>query len=163
MGLNCFFHQEKKAVVQCNICGKGLCRPCVINYRYPICLSCYHSLLSQNLRSTVFFLALCIVLFIVGYKYLVDEIHNNRFFNGYMLVAGSSGWKFINSLHSKRTERVIVVSSDENGFANLLIKLLFSALIGIFAAPFIIGYSIFKVICSIYNIKKLKKRIRDIA
>lgn len=53
--MNCFFHEDKPAVVSCAKCGVGLCRDCMTNavYTYdnkPLCLNCCKSIALEELK-----------------------------------------------------------------------------------------------------------------
>ncbi len=38
--MNCFYHEDKVAVAQCQDCGVGLCRACAERYSRPTCQRC---------------------------------------------------------------------------------------------------------------------------
>ena len=152
--MSCFYHPEVKDVAQCNICKKKLCRSCVINPHMPLCQSCFKTLQWQTLKSNIYLLILYTSLFSIGYKYLTTELHNNKIFSGYMLVAIVAGWKFIAFL-KKRTNQIVVFEKNEGVY--WLGKLLIATLIGPIIAPFSIAHSIFKIARSTQNILELKK------
>lgn len=38
--MKCYYHEDRDAVAQCNVCGKGLCRECADMSNPPICRDC---------------------------------------------------------------------------------------------------------------------------
>lgn len=52
--MNCYYHNDKPAVVACVKCGVGLCNDCMVNAPYsydgkPVCMSCSEALAEQEL------------------------------------------------------------------------------------------------------------------
>ncbi|MCM1577671.1 MAG: DUF2180 family protein [Ruminococcus sp.] len=38
--MKCYYHNDRDAVAQCSVCGRGLCRECTDRYEEPLCRKC---------------------------------------------------------------------------------------------------------------------------
>lgn len=164
--MNCFFHDEKPAVIACAKCGIGLCRDCMTNAAYtydgkPLCLNCSRPIAADELKEaqkektwslvkfifSTFFLIIALIAFAGGAE--VSQI---------WIIAGVAGIpSAFKATRRSREQRIIDEVNDrlEQDMLNLmlgwLIRLILKLALVVALAP------IFAVISSISNLVKFLK------
>lgn len=46
--MKCYYHNDRDAVSQCGVCGKGLCRECTDRYEEPLCEKCGEEIAAET-------------------------------------------------------------------------------------------------------------------
>ncbi len=65
--MNCFFHPEEAAAVNCVDCGKGLCKGCAEKYKIAICDECNLKRNKADKKVAIKKLIPSIILFAIGF------------------------------------------------------------------------------------------------
>lgn len=148
--MNCYNHPTEIAVAQCAHCGKGLCKSCVKTSNPILCNSCYLSYKQKVIKSSIIYLGLYLIFFIIGYKLNFMSYKGGDytgFFSGYILMSLISGRQFIHD----RKESSVTVYDGMAWLMLLIIKVGFYILIGMVILP----YNVIKT--TINLIEALKK------
>lgn len=143
--MNCINHPSEKAVAQCSVCGRGLCRECAGNDATPLCRTCLKRHKRAEAVSAAVFLAAYAALFAIGYKldFLATEQHTDmKIMSGYTLMAVVSGWQFLNRIIGWR----LVQASAAVWFAYAIVKLLAAVITGLVTALFTVAWNMIKLI-----------------
>lgn len=46
--MKCYYHNDRDAVSQCGVCGKGLCKECTDKYDEPLCEKCGDEIVAET-------------------------------------------------------------------------------------------------------------------
>lgn len=142
----CYHHSENAAVIQCSVCGKGLCRTCaLLQGKDIVCKNCAKRKKTKAILYHTLSLGIYALFFYIGYRLnfmAFENIPNKNFESGYMLMAIISGWQFINKVIPFRLFSATILTWGIYG----LLKLFVSAFVGIFTAPFTILWNLFKLV-----------------
>ena len=131
--MNCFYHSSNIAVAQCVDCNKGLCGICTTKYAIPICDDCNNARKRQEAMQFIKPIAICAILFIVGYNLSIFAYE--RTLGVYLLMCAYGGWKFINRF----LPDILILFSLRTAFFFYAIKLVVAVLVGFLQRRFIWG------------------------
>lgn len=149
--MKCYNHPQKDAIAQCGECGKGLCEECAKKWDPPICDDCQRNNINAEFDSIKSELRLYIILAIVGavvgmfgtfssFSHREEERFILTFGAGIWLAlclpVYAAGWKWMNHL----TDKFALFATPVGWIIYLLIKLMCSAAIGLFALPYRLYY-----------------------
>ena len=159
--MKCYNHPEKDAIAQCVTCGKGLCEECAKKWTPPICDDCQRNSINAELESVNSELVRNAVLAIGGV--IIGVLMGSSFPLGggnaflgiltlsilyaFCLPSYAAGWKWMNHL----TDKFAFFGTPAFWLIYLLIKLLFSGAVGVFALPY-----------RLYHINKRKKELNSL-
>ncbi len=140
--MKCYNHPNENAIAQCPHCGKGLCQTCAQKWSPPICDDCQKVFINEELssinRELMFYVGLVIVGAIFGGIMGSGISHSlSEAFSVSILYACSfpmylAGWKWLNHI----TDYFTLLATPKFWLIYILIKLMFSAIVGIFALPY---------------------------
>lgn len=147
--MNCYNHPLEQAVAQCPECNKSLCLECASRYAQPICAQCRKKLAKGSIRSLLWTFFVFAGVFYLGYisNFAGLGKTENRWWNGYFLMAVVGGWSFLNLYVPYRLQR----GSFALWGVYILFKTAVSLVLGLFVTPYIIVRNL------IYLIRLLKK------
>ena len=139
--MNCYYHPDRPAVAQCPDCGKGLCYECASRNERPICPECNNKRGKKDLASYIRPIAGIICLFLIGClfgKWMGEE----PVLMGYLFTCVYGGWSIVSRFFSN----IFVSLNLHSLFMYYGIKILLSAIIGVFATPLYFVYCIVMII-----------------
>lgn len=148
--MKCYNHTEIDAVGQCMDCGRGLCADCVAKWEIPLCDNCQSmrgkaEKASLN-RELMLYAGLAIAGVIFGVSLSGDILGSIKTF-GLAFPIYAAGWKWLNHL----TDKFSLLATPGGWLTYIVIKLIFSAIVGVFALPYRLFY-IYKRKTEISNI-----------
>lgn len=135
--MNCYYHPDRPAVAQCPDCGKGLCHECANRYERPICPDCNNKRSKDDVVSYLRPIAGIAILFIIGCLFGI-WLGEPPVLMGYLFTCIYGGWSIVTRFLSN----IFVSLNMHSLFLYYGIKILLSAVIGIFATPFYLIYCI---------------------
>lgn len=139
--MRCYYHPHRYAVAQCPDCGKGLCKECASKYQRPICKSCNDKRGRDDIKNYSKPLLVCAIMFAIGCL-AGSSLEGDAIIVGYLFTCIYGGWSIVSMFFQN-----IFVSLDAHSiFMYYAIKILLSAVIGVFATPIFLGYCIYKII-----------------
>ena len=139
--MRCYYHPHRYAVAQCPDCGKGLCKECASRYQKPICKSCNDIRGKNEIKDYSKPLFVCTVMFIIGCL-VGSGLGWDAILMGYLFTCIYGGWSIVGMFFSN-----IFVTLDLNSIVLYYgLRIVLSAVIGIFATPIFLGYCIYKII-----------------
>lgn len=139
--MNCYYHPSRPAVAQCPDCGKGLCHECANRFQSSICKECNDKRGRNGIIAYIKPLIGIIVLFILG-CIVGRGLDDSPAIMGYLFTCIYGGWSIVNHFFAN-----IFVSLDIHSLVFYYgLKILLSAVIGIFATPIYAIYCIVKLI-----------------
>ena len=139
--MRCYYHPHRYAVAQCPDCGKGLCKECASRYQKPICKSCNDQRGKNEIKEYSKPLAICTVMFIIG-CIVGSGLGEDAILMGYLFTCIYGGWSIVSMFFSN-----IFVTLDLHSIVLYYgLRIVLSAVIGIFATPIFLGYCIYKII-----------------
>lgn len=139
--MNCYFHPSRPAVAQCPDCGKGLCKECASKYKKPICTECNNKRGNAEIRNYSRPLVICAIMFVVG-CFVGTGIGDGPFLMGYVFTCIYGGWSIVGQFFNN-----FFISLDLHSIIFYYgLKVVFAAIIGIFATPIFLIYCIIKLI-----------------
>lgn len=165
--MNCFYHDNKPAIVSCAKCGVGLCKDCMTNAAYtydgkPLCLNCSKTLALEELKDARSNKLWSLVKFIFSGFFLgigLMALSGNADIMQVWIISGIAGIPTaFKASHRSREQRIMDEIQDR--FETDIINLMFGwALRLLFKLVFIIGLA---PICAIYTfLSNLIKFIRS--
>ena len=129
------------AQVKCPDCGKGLCKECASRYQKPICKSCNDIRGKNEIKDYSKPLFVCAAMFIIG-CFVGSGLGGEAILMGYLFTCIYGGWSIVGMFFSN-----IFVTLDLNSIVLYYgLRIVLSAVIGIFATPIFLGYCIYKII-----------------
>lgn len=144
--MNCYYHPVQPAVARCTRCGKGVCSRCI---RYSgqavVCPVCDRTGQTEDLFYYLKYVILYVALFCIGYEldFMSSEtVRHSPYESGYILLALVCGWQVLNRIMPLRMESGTLVAWG----IYALLKVLAAVVVGIFTAPLIVLYNIYKLI-----------------
>ena len=144
--MNCYYHPTEPAVARCTRCGKGVCSQCI---RYSgeavVCPACDRTGQTEGLFYYLKYVILYVALFCIGYEldFMSSEtVRHSPYESGYILLALVCGWQALNRIMPLRMESGTLVAWG----IYALLKVLAAVVVGIFTAPLIVLYNIYKLI-----------------
>lgn len=138
--MNCYYHPLRPAVAQCPDCGKGLCKECASKYVKPICKECNDKRGKNEITNYSKPLIVCAIMFVIGCM-VGSGLGEDAFLMGYLFTCIYGGWSIVGMFFSN-----IFISLDLHSiFIYYGLRIILSAVIGIFATPIFLGYCIFKI------------------
>lgn len=141
MGMRCYYHPHRYAVAQCPDCGKGLCKECASKFKKPICRECNKQRGKDDIKSYAKPLVVCFIMFIIGYLF-GNSLGEDALLMGYIFTCIYGGWSIVNMFFAN-----IFISLDLHSILMYYgLKIVLSAVIGVFATPVFLGYCIYKII-----------------
>lgn len=139
--MRCYYHPHRYAVAQCPDCGKGLCKECASRYQKPICKSCNDIRGKNEIKDYSKPLFVCAAMFIIGCL-VGSGLGGDAILMGYLFTCIYGGWSIVGMFFSN-----IFVTLDLNSIVLYYgLRIVLSAVIGIFATPIFLGYCIYKII-----------------
>ena len=145
-GMNCYYPPTEPAVARCTRCGKGVCSQCI---RYSgeavVCPACDRTGQTEGLFYYLKYVILYVALFCIGYEldFMSSEtVRHSPYESGYILLALVCGWQALNRIMPLRMESGTLVAWG----IYALLKVLAAVVVGIFTAPLIVLYNIYKLI-----------------
>ena len=139
--MRCYYHPHRYAVAQCPDCGKGLCKECASKYQRPICKSCNEKRGRNDLKNYSKPLFVCTIMFAIGCL-IGSSMGEDAIIMGYLFTCIYGGWSIVGMFFQN-----IFVSLDAHSiFMYYALRIIFSAIIGVFATPIFLGYCIYKII-----------------
>ena len=139
--MRCYYHPHRYAVAQCPDCGKGLCKECASKYQRPICKSCNEKRGRDDLKNYSKPLFVCTIMFGIGCL-IGSSMGEDAIIMGYLFTCIYGGWSIVGMFFQN-----IFVSLDAHSiFMYYALRIIFSAIIGVFATPIFLGYCIYKII-----------------
>lgn len=139
--MRCYYHPHRYAVAQCPDCGKGLCKECASRYQKPICKSCNDIRGKNEIKDYSKPLFVCAAMFIIG-CFVGSGLGGEAILMGYLFTCIYGGWSIVGMFFSN-----IFVTLDLNSIVLYYgLRIVLSAVIGIFATPIFLGYCIYKII-----------------
>lgn len=148
--MKCYYHEDRDAVAQCNVCGKGLCKECADMSNPPICRDCC-SEIEVNVKDEAKKLIIrSILLFILGGIFGVVLIISTKspdtgfmsaFFNalislvvmGWIFAGFPCAWTRLSKIFSKFT--AILIIPILGWLLIFMIKMLLSCYVAFVALP----------------------------
>lgn len=139
--MNCYYHPTQPAVAQCPDCGKGLCKVCASKYEKPICPECNSKRGKTDIKSYSRPLIVCAIMFIVG-CFIGNGLGDDAVLMGYLFTCIFGGWSIVGMFFSN-----IFISLDLHSIVFYYgLRILLSAIIGVFTTPVFLIYCIYKII-----------------
>ena len=139
--MRCYYHPHRYAVAQCPDCGKGLCKECASKYQRPICKSCNEKRGRDDLKNYSKQLFVCTIMFAIGCL-IGSSMGEDAIIMGYLFTCIYGGWSIVGMFFQN-----IFVSLDAHSiFMYYALRIILSAIIGVFATPIFLGYCIYKII-----------------
>lgn len=144
--LRCYNHPREEAIAQCLHCGKGLCEKCAKKWSEPICDDCQKKYINEELSDLNKELMIYIGLVIAGAVFggvAGSQVAPRSSTLGLMLTYAFcfpmyyAGWKWLNYI----TDRFSLFATINIWIIYFFIKLVLSAMVGVFALP----YRLFKI------------------
>ena len=135
--MNCYYHPTEPAVARCTRCGKGVCSQCI---RYSeeavVCPACDRTGQTEGL---FYYLKYVICMW---HCFASETVRHSPYESGYILLALVCGWQALNRIMPLRMESGTLVAWG----IYALLKVLAAVVVGIFTAPLIVLYNIYKLI-----------------
>lgn len=140
--MKCYNHPNDDAIAQCHNCGKGLCQTCAQKWNPPICDDCQKGFINEELsslsRELMIYIGLAIAGAIFGgimgsgLSHRPSEAFSVAILYAFAFPVYAAGWKWMNHL----TDKFALFGTPAFWIIYLLIKLMFSAAVGVFALPY---------------------------
>ena len=144
--MNCYYHPTEPAVARCTRCGKGVCFQCIRDSgEAVVCPACDRTGQTEGLFYYLKYVILYVALFCIGYEldFMSSEtVRHSPYESGYILLALVCGWQALNRIMPLRMESGTLVAWG----IYALLKVLAAVVVGIFTAPLIVLYNIYKLI-----------------
>lgn len=160
--MNCSVHTDREATGTCVDCGRSLCPECCDKYKPVLCPSCAEARNKQELKKAVTTLVISAVLFIAALIfnqnpdspwYSMNRSVGSSIFTALVLAGVPWGWITLNKITSNFFMFLPIIG----WFFYVVVKLMLSMVIGIFAMIYKIAYYIYKLVK--YN--KMEKYIKN--
>lgn len=139
--MNCYYHPDRPAVAQCPDCGKGLCYECASHNQRPICPDCNNKRGKNDVVSYLRPIAGIVILFIIGCLFGA-WMGETPALMGYLFTCVYGGWSIVTRFFLN----IFVSLNLHSLFMYYGIKILLSAVIGIFATPLYLIYCIVMIV-----------------
>lgn len=81
--MNCYYHTERKAVIQCKNCKKGLCSDCCHLFKSNLCMDCEKEMATKNIVKAIATILVSVILAVISYIVFINMEHiKNEFIYG---------------------------------------------------------------------------------